>query len=236
MTENIVERIKERLIEEVEEGYKEGVQNYFNNDIKNYGVRTPIVRRLGRELFKEIREEPKDEIFELCEELLDTDISENRTIAFQWAFRIKKRYEKKDFDRFERWLENYVHNWGACDDLCTHAFGELLYQYPEFISRVKEWTQSDNMWKRRAAAVIMIYSIRREDRLDDIFEIADLLFYDEEDLVQKGYGWMLKVTADNHRKEVFEYVMENKHDMPRTSLRYAIEKMPKDMKKEAMKK
>jgi 3-methyladenine DNA glycosylase AlkD len=55
-------------------------------------------------------------------------------------------------------------------------------------------------------------------------------------MVQKGYGWMLKVASGIHQKEVFEYVMKNKDRMPRTTLRYAIEKMPKNLKAEAMKK
>jgi len=236
MKDMIIEDIKEDLLEMVDEDYKEGVQRYFNNEIDNYGIRTPKVRKIAKEYFKEINDRSKDVILDLCEELLQTGISENYTIAFQWAYRIKNRYEKEDFDRFESWLEKYVNNWGACDDFCTHAFGYFVYEYPEYISDVKEWTKSDNMWKRRAAAVIMIYSIRKEKHLDDILEIADLLFYDDEDLVQKGYGWMLKEASKNYEKEVFDYIMKNKDDMPRTSLRYAIEKMPGEMREKAMEK
>ena len=68
----------------------------------------------------------------------------------------------------------------------------------------------------------------------DIFEIADILLLDKGDLVQKGYGWMLKAASKSYQKEVFEYVMKNKTKMPRTALRYAIEKMPKDLKVKAM--
>ena len=57
---------------------------------------------------------------------------------------------------------------------------------------------------------------------------------DKEDLVRKGYGWMLKVAADVYQKDVFNYVMKHKKRMPRTSLRYAIEKMPQTMRKKAM--
>lgn len=236
MSDKIIENIKKDLLEMVDEDYKEGVQIYFNNEINNYGVRTPKVRKLAKKYFKQIKDKSKEKIFDICEELLETGISENYTIAFQWAYRIKDRYKKEDFDRLESWLEKYVHNWGACDDLCTHAFGDLIYQFPEHISKVKEWTKSKNMWKRRAAAVIMIYSIRREEHLDDVFDFANLLFYDDEDLVQKGYGWMLKEASNNYQQEVFEYVMENREDMPRTSLRYAIEKMPEDMRQKAMEK
>jgi len=72
--------------------------------------------------------------------------------------------------------------------------------------------------------------------LQDIFEIADMLLMDKDDLVQKGYGWMLKVACQKHQQDVFDYIIRNKSIMPRTALRYAIEKMPEDMKKAAMEK
>ncbi len=62
------------------------------------------------------------------------------------------------------------------------------------------------------------------------------MLLDNDDLVQKGYGWMLKAASESHQKEVFDYVMKNKARMPRTALRYAIEKMPKDLKVKAMEK
>ncbi len=72
--------------------------------------------------------------------------------------------------------------------------------------------------------------------MKDIFEIADILLLDEDDLVQKGYGWMLKAASQAHQQEVFDYVVRNKKTMPRTALRYAIEKMPKDLRLQAMSK
>jgi len=234
MGKNLIASIESDLLEIVDEDYKEGVQNYFNNEIDNYGVRTGKVRKLAQRYYGEIKDRPKEDIFEICEELLETGISENRTIAFQWAHRIKAQYETDDFVRFESWIEKYVNNWGACDDLCTHALGELVYQYPDLIGNLKNWCGSDNLWKRRGAAVTMIYSIRHSEVLENVFEIADLLFYDEEDLVQKGYGWMLKEASKEYPEEVFDYVMESKEDMPRTSLRYAIEKLSKDWRDRAM--
>ena len=63
-----------------------------------------------------------------------------------------------------------------------------------------------------------------------------MLLRDEDDLVQKGYGWLLKEESRTHQKEVFDYVVKNKQVMPRTALRYAIELLPKELKSEAMKK
>jgi 3-methyladenine DNA glycosylase AlkD len=87
---------------------------------------------------------------------------------------------------------------------------------------------------RRASAVCLIYSCRRGEQLRDVFQVTDTLLTDKEDLVQKGYGWMLKEAADSNRDKVFAYVMKRKDVMPRTALRYAIEKMPPAMKKRAM--
>ena len=70
--------------------------------------------------------------------------------------------------------------------------------------------------------------------LQDVFDIADILLGDKDDLVQKGYGWMLKEASRIHEQEVFDYIMAHKSVMPRTALRYAIEKMPLDLRKRAM--
>ena len=87
---------------------------------------------------------------------------------------------------------------------------------------------------RRASAVSLIVPARRGKFLSDILEIADLLLTDGDDLVQKGYGWMLKAASQVHQFEIFSYVMTKKQVMPRTALRYAIEKMPADLKVQAM--
>ena len=87
---------------------------------------------------------------------------------------------------------------------------------------------------KRASAVSLIVPARKGKFLDDIFEIADILHADKDDMVQKGYGWMLKAASQAHQEKVFNYVMSKKTTMPRTSLRYAIEKMPAELKARAM--
>jgi len=88
---------------------------------------------------------------------------------------------------------------------------------------------------KRASAVSLIYSIRRKQQLGAIFETADALLTDQDIMVQKGYGWMLKEASNEYPDEVFDYVMKNKKEMPRTALRYAIEKLSPESRREAMK-
>lgn len=106
--------------------------------------------------------------------------------------------------------------------------------YPEYLSGLKKWSLSKNRWVKRASAVSLIVPAKKGKFLKDIFEIADILHSDGDDMVQKGYGWMLKVASQAHQKEVFDYVMSKKTTMPRTALRYAIEKMPPELKAKAM--
>jgi len=232
----MIKNIRKELKANIEPEYKVGLQRFFKERITVYGVRTPIVRKIAARHFKSIKDKPKSEIFDICEILLESGFGEEITIAFDWAYRFRKAYEPADFKLFESWLRKYITNWGSCDGFCCRAFGEFLFQYPRFLKNVKTWTKSDNRWFRRAAAVIMIYPNKRDKYIEDSFEIADRLFYDSDDMVQKGYGWMLKEISNLYPQKVFNYVMANKKDMPRTALRYAIEKLTPKMKKEAMKK
>jgi 3-methyladenine DNA glycosylase AlkD len=118
--------------------------------------------------------------------------------------------------------------------LCNHSMAAFIDKYPQYLAELKNWTHSKNRWLKRAAAVTLIIPAREGRYLGDIFQIADSLLTDPDDMVQKGYGWMLKAASQAHQKEVFDYVLKNKARMPRTALRYAIEKMPPEMKKRAM--
>jgi 3-methyladenine DNA glycosylase AlkD len=139
-----------------------------------------------------------------------------------------------DFRTFENWINSYVNNWASCDTFCNHTVGAFVEKYPQYIDYLKNWACSDNKWMRRAAAVSLIIPAKNGIFMNDVFEIATILLNDREDLVQKGYGWLLKAASAKHEKEVFDFVMDNKKTMPRTALRYAIEKMPKDLKDLAM--
>lgn len=197
---------------------------------------TAVVRKVARDEYRQVSQYSKNEIFAICEKLLESGDWRERAIAFQWAFRIRRQYAMNDFALFERWLDQYVDGWGSCDDFCTHAFGHLIYQFPEHIPGVIGWTPSDDCWFRRGAAVVMIYGIRRQQGIDASFKIADQLLMDEDDLVQKGYGWMLKEISKSEPIQVFDFVMARKAVMPRTSLRYAIEKLSPELRRQAMEK
>ncbi len=232
----MIDTVKLALKNNIDEKTVQTSQRFFKEKIISYGVKVPTVVKISKETFKLIANKPKSEILLLCEQLWQSGYLEESFVACNWSYNIRKQYEPADFQVFERWINKYVNNWASCDTLCNHTVGTCIEMYPEHIVKLKEFAKSENRWVRRAAAVSLIVPARKGKFLQDIFEIADILLLDQDDLVQKGYGWMLKVASQANQQEVFDYVMQHKVVMPRTALRYAIEKMPKEMKRKAMEK
>jgi len=230
----IINKIRNELAKNANEKDKLSGARFFKEDVSLYGVKSSVTGKIAKENFKLICNLPKEDIFKLCEELWQSSYLEESFIACNWSYNLHNKFEPADFKRFEYWVNTYISNWASCDTLCNHTVGTFIMMYPRFINQLKSWCLTKNRWTRRAAAVSLIIPARKALFADDIFEIADILLRDTDDMVQKGYGWMLKVTSQVRQKEVFDFVVERKSLMPRTALRYAIEKMPAEMKKIAM--
>lgn len=232
----ILSDIRKTLKDNVDEKTLETGQSFFKEEILFYGVKIPMVNKISKESFEQVKNRPKAEIFALCEELWKSGYNEEAYIACNWSYYLHGSYEPSDFDIFARWVEQYVTNWATCDTLCNHTIGTLVEMYPQHITQLRRWVLSPSRWVKRAAAVTLIIPARKGLFLNDIFYIADMLLLDKDDMVQKGYGWMLKAASEAYRTEIFDYVISKRDVMPRVSLRYAIEKMPADMKAKAMRK
>jgi 3-methyladenine DNA glycosylase AlkD len=230
----IINKIREVLIKNADEKTRLSGERFFKEDVKLYGIKSADVSRISKEHYKNITDKSKSQIFSLCNELWKSGYMEESFVACNWAYNVRKQFEPDDFDIFEKWVSTYVGNWASCDTLCNHTVGTFVEMYPEYLSGLKKWAQSKNRWVKRASAVSLILPARRGKFLEDIFIIADILHSDKDDMVQKGYGWMLKAASEAHQKDVFNYVMRKKNTMPRTSLRYAIEKLPPELKAQAM--
>jgi 3-methyladenine DNA glycosylase AlkD len=234
--QKILKQIRASLKKNADAAVKKSMERFFKEGIKSYGVKSAVLSQIARDAHKKIKPAGKAEIFALCETLMQSGYIEERIIADELAEKQAKEYAESDFKALDRWVKNYVSNWAECDTLCNHSVGSFLMKYPSYIKELKKWARSQNRWVKRASAVSLIIPAKRGLFLRDIFEIADMLLLDPDDMVQKGYGWMLKAASRAHEREVFDYVMKHKKDMPRTAFRYAIEKMRPGLKKEAMKK
>ena len=206
-----------------------------NNVPDGKHIVTGDIRKLSARLYRGIKDKTIDNVLSICDELLREHSWGLGVIAFDWAYRVKAQYSEDTYEVFYGWLKNYVRGWGDCDDFCTHAFGELLRRYKSLFSKVMAWTKDEDFWIRRASAVILIPAILHDD-YEGIAPliISDLLMADKHDLVQKGYGWMLKSLSQVDKESVTNYLIDNHTQMPRTAYRYALEKYDKETRKELM--
>jgi len=232
----ITDKVRRELREASDEKTRESGLRYFKEDVNLYGIRSKTVKEIAQANFALVRGRPKQEILIMCDSLWQSGMMEETFVACLWSGRLAGKFVPEDFKVLERWVHKYVNNWASCDTLCNHSVGDFIQMYPGFICELKRWAVSDNRWTRRAAAVSLIIPARRGKFLPDIFEIAEILLRDKDDMVQKGYGWMLKEASKPSQKEVFDFVMKYKAVMPRTALRYAIEKMPAGLRASAMEK
>ncbi len=236
MPSSIVASIRTALVENSSEKARKSAATFFKEGVKAHGAPSTACRRIGREHFALVKDLGKNEIFGLCDALLKSGYLEESIIAYEWADKLRASFEEKDFVTLEHWLTAYVSNWAECDTLCNHAMGSFVDAFPAYVKRLTRWAVSKNRWQRRAAAVTLILPARHGKFLTEVFKIADILLEDRDDLVQKGYGWLLKEASKLHQREVFDFVVKNSKVMPRTALRYAIEKMPIELRKKAMEK
>jgi len=229
-------QIREDLVSQSSERNRKSFGRFFKEPVACHGVKTPLVGKIAKSFWKTVRELDKDQIFALCQELYLSDFCEEAFVVSFWLPNLMDLLTPGDLPLFKSWLEKYLNNWAKIDGFCVQTLGGLLEKYPEqVIPELFSWAKSTHLWLKRGSAVSFIAPAKRGKFLPEIFKIADLLLEDPDDLVQKGYGWMLKEASRQHRDEVLEFVLMRKNRMPRTALRYAIELMPPELKAKAMK-
>ncbi|MGA2683205.1 MAG: DNA alkylation repair protein [Candidatus Bathyarchaeia archaeon] len=233
---SILVQLRRDLVAHADPQTQKTFQRFFKEQVKYYGVKTPIVGKIAKNYWKQVKTMCKNAIFELCEELYRSDYTEEAFVVSLWLPNYIDNLGPQDLEIFKVWIERYINNWAKCDGFCNHTIGDLIQRYPQVLCEIKSWARSENRWLRRASAVSLIVPAKKGDFLNDALDICDGLLVDKDEMVQKGYGWLLKEESRRHQREVFDYVVRNKSVMPRTALRYAIELMPKELKVLAMKK
>lgn len=213
----------------------EKIQRYFKTGKGEYGEGDKFIGvRMGQlfALAKEFIDMPLDEI----EKLLDSPIHEARagglSIMGKQA-RSKKTTEARRKELFDLYMRRHdrVNNWDLVDLGALYVVGPYLVDKPRDI--LYKLARSKNIWERRTAIVGTGHLIRQGD-VDDTFKIAELLLQDDEDLIHKGTGWMLRAAGGADRKKLLSFLDRHAATMPRTLLRYSIEHLDKQQREHYM--
>ncbi len=126
----------------------------------------------------------------------------------------------------------YINNWNLVDVTCPHVTGKHLIDKDRTI--LYKWAKSEDLWTKRIAMVSTFYFIRKTD-LEDTFKIAEILLQDEHDLIHKAVGWMLREAGKRDIKKEEAFLKKHYKTMPRTMLRYSIEKFPETKRQKYLK-
>lgn len=184
---------------------------------KFIGIRVPVTRSVCRKY--------RDLSLEEIEKVLDSPVHEHRLAAvIIMAEQAKRADEKQKNNLFDLYLRRHdrINNWDLVDTACTYVVGNYLLDKPRTV--LYKLTKSQDVWERRTAIVSTGAFIRKGD-LGDTFVISEMLLHDKHDLIHKATGWMLREAGKRDEAALKKFLDKHAHEMPRTMLRYSLEKL-----------
>ena len=203
---------------------------YFRGpvDFGFYNVGTAEVRELARSIHAERKADWSiDDAMAFADALIVDRHLEAKALGIEIVARYRRDFTPRFLTAWKRWLAgNHAANWATTDAICGALIGPLLLQHPELGARLRAWSGDRNMWVRRASIVGLIRCARRGGSLDLLYGIARRLHADQEDLIQKAVGWALREAGKTDMPRLERYLRGRGPAIPRTSLRYAIERFP----------
>ncbi len=221
----LIADVRRRLAAQADPAFAATAQNFSREPIKVYGVRAPAVKSIARAVFPAVRQWPPAERDRFAAGLWKSGFLEEASVVIYVYERLAREFGAREFRLFERWIDRYVNNWGSCDGIACWLLSAAIAHDPDLIAALPTWTRSPNRWKRRAAIVALIQEAKRGRHTDAIFDVAGCLIDDDDDLVRKGLGWVLKVAYSARPREVVRFLRERSTRAPRLVLRLAAEKM-----------
>ncbi len=200
-----------------------GVQWFFKEEIKSHGWYTAPLRRAVRSWRLGIlRERDFGFLVEVAGHLFAGSVLEEKIAAVFLLEKLDAKCGDREFKLFETWLDR-ISSWADHDSLVHYLISPMVAAKPARTKRMFLWAKSKNRWRRRAACVALIRGARERMFFPEIVKLSDSLLSDQDDMVQKGLGWLLRETAKFDPKRTVPYLMNIRQHAPRLVLRTACE-------------
>ncbi len=188
------------------------------------------------------------QVFALAKEFMNMELDEVETMLespfhemrvgavsiMDFQARSKKTIDVRRKELFDLYIRRHdrINTWDLVDRSAIHVVGGYLFEKPRKV--LYKLAKSKKMPERRTAIVSTLYFIGKGD-VEDAFKLAELMLHDKEDLIHKANGWALRFAGDKDRKQLLKFLDKHAADMPRVTLRYAIEKFDKKQREHYMK-
>ena len=203
-----------------------GAQRFFKEKVESHGWSTADLRRAVRRRRGEIlREHDFDFLVKVADQLFSGGILEEKVAAVFLLEELDTQFGDREFCMLESWLSR-ISNWSDHDGLVHYLIGPMMAANPARVENAFRWAKSPNRWHRRAACVALIQGARKKKFFPQIKQLSNALLEDQDDMVQKGLGWLLRETAKYDPMRTVPYLMQIRERAPRLVLRTACETLP----------
>ena len=201
--------------------------------VRVIGVRTPRVREILADAYERVRGRwtLRDAVTfaELCVKRRELEI---RGVGTALLGRFASAYEACLLHRVRRWVAaGHLDNWASVDSMAGNVVAPLLERFPGLVPELTGWHASPNMWLRRMSIVPLVPFARHGRWLDEAYRTVEALLGDREDLMHKAMGWLLREAGKSDPARLERFLLAHGAAVPRTTLRYAIERFPPPKRK-----
>jgi len=205
--------------------FKTGKGQYAEGDVFLGGIVTSEMRKIANK-YQDI---PLRDI----QALLKSKFHEERSLALgilNRQFTKAKNQERLKFYKFYLQNTKHINNWDLVDISAGNIVGEYLIANPQKIGVLKKLARSKSLWERRIA-IMATFTFIKKGQFQETLTIGEMLLTDKHDLIHKAVGWMLREVGKKDQKAEEAFLKKHYQTMPRTMLRYAIEKFPEKTRK-----
>ena len=208
-------------------------QRYFKEPITCYGVATAAIYELASETYSRVKGAwTADDAIALCDILFADPELEAKSVAALVLRRFDKEFPPRLFSKAKQWLAaDRLPSWASVDVFCPDSMGAFLERHPAYVEKIKTWAVHPNRWVKRASLVSFIKLARKPEFLPAIYEISALVFDAGDDLVEKANGWLLREAGKADPARLERFLLARGPAIPRTTVRYAIERFPEAKRK-----
>jgi 3-methyladenine DNA glycosylase AlkD len=210
------------------------VQWFFKEEIQSHGWYTADLRRAAIRFRRDVRKEHGlNFLIEVADQLFSGSVLEEKVAAVFLLEKLDADFGDREFKLFESWLDR-ITSWADHDALVHYLIAPMVVGKPVRAKIVFRWSKSPKRWHRRAACVALIRGTRAKMFFPEITKLSDSLLTDEDDMVQKGLGWLLRETPKFDAKRTVPYLMKIRGRSPRLVLRTACETLPAATKRRVL--
>jgi len=203
--------------------HAEGVQHFFKEEVKSRGWYTGELRKVAVRFRRVIlKEQGLEFLVKVADQLFSGEVLDEKNFAVFLLETLTGEFDDEQFKLFESWLGR-IGSWADHDALVHYLIAPMVAADRRRTKHVFRWAKSRDHWHRRAACVALSQGTRHKMFFREITCLSNLLLCDQDDMVQKGLGWLLRETAKADAGRTLPYLMRIRSRAPRLVLRTACE-------------